>query len=92
MGLFRRRGAASAPREITVYTRDGCHLCHDALAIVDAVAVECGATVVAIDIDGDPELQHRWSDQVPVVLVEGQVIAVWRVDRQHLQAALTGDG
>ena len=105
MGLFRRRADRHAPGrapgqtgrrtagagEITVYTRAGCHLCQDALAIVDTVAAEHRATVVAIDIDTDPELQRRWSDQVPVVLVGGQIIGVWRVDRRQLQVALSGD-
>lgn len=89
MSLFRRRTAPAVP-EVTVLSRDGCHLCHDALAIVQEVARERHASVTVIDIDGDPELRRQWSDQVPVVLVDGRQVAVWRVDPERLRAALQG--
>ena len=51
-----------------VLTRAGCHLCDDALAIVQAVCAETGDSWTARDIDADPELRRRYTDEVPVTL------------------------
>jgi glutaredoxin len=79
-----------SPR-ITVLVRPGCHLCEDALAVVDRVAGVLGEQVQVIDIDaaGDPELLDRHSEQVPVVLVDGRMHDFWRVDANRLTSALT---
>ena len=73
---------------VQVYSRDGCHLCDTAIALVDAVCAESGQAYRVIDIDGQPELRSQFSDQVPVVLVDGEVIAFWRIDPQALRNAL----
>jgi glutaredoxin len=79
-----------SPR-ITVLVRPGCHLCEDALAVVDRVAGDLGEQVEVIDIDaaGDPDLLDRHSEQVPVVLVDGRMHDFWRVDANRLTSALT---
>ena len=89
MGWFRRRRSTVAPVEVVLYSRHGCHLCDEAQAIVGGIADELGVTVSVLDIDADPVLRQRWSDQVPVVVIDGRVHAVWRVDPVGLRAALT---
>ena len=74
---------------VQVLVRDGCHLCEEAVAIVDAVCAETGTEYVLRDIDADPELQQRYTDQVPVTFVDGREHDVWRVDPARLRAALT---
>ena len=46
-------------------TRQGCHLCDEAIAQVAAVCVEIGEAYAVLDVDSDPELQRRYTDQVP---------------------------
>lgn len=79
----------SAPR-VTLYTRQGCHLCADALAVLAAVCTELGETWVEIDVDTDPELQRRFTNEVPVTFVDGRQHDFWRVDPARLRRALTG--
>lgn len=79
---------AAAPR-VVVVVREGCHLCDDALAVVDSV---CGSLDVgwrARDLADVPEPERaEWTDLIPVVLVEGAVHDVLRVDRDRLLRAL----
>ena len=74
---------------VLVLVRDGCHLCEEAVAIVDAVCAETETEYALRDVDADPELQQRYTDQVPVTFVDGREHDVWRVDPARLRAALT---
>ena len=77
----------NAPR-VTLYGRSGCHLCDDARAIIEAVCAELGESFTEVDIDTDPALRERFSDEVPVTFVDGRQHDFWRVDPQRLRAAL----
>lgn len=72
--------------------RDGCHLCDEARLVVRRVAEETGTGWSEVDVDSDPALLHAYSDQVPVVLVDGTPHDFWRVDEQRLRAALLPGG
>ena len=73
---------------VTFYTREGCHLCEEALAVVAKVCAELGETFEEVDIDSDPELQDRFTEEVPVTFVDGRQHDFWRVDETRLRAAL----
>ncbi len=79
---------AARPERIIVLTRQGCHLCEDAIAQVAAVCSEIGEAYTVLDVDSDPELQRRYTDQVPVTFVDGAQHDFWRVDPARLKAAL----
>lgn len=72
---------------VALYTRAGCHLCEAAEQVVVGVV---GADYDRIDVDGDPALQQRYGDEVPVVAVDGQQISFWRIEESRLRAALDG--
>ncbi|HEX6255777.1 MAG TPA: glutaredoxin family protein [Euzebyales bacterium] len=72
---------------ITVYTRQGCHLCEDAIAIVRRVAAGRG-DIDLVDIDGDPELFERYTVRVPVVAVDDVEIAEYQIAPEQLEWAL----
>ena len=69
-------------------TREGCHLCEDALPVVRAEADRAGTAVEVRDIDEDPQLQADWDYDVPVIIVDGTVHAKYRVDAEQLRTAL----
>ena len=73
---------------VVVLTREGCHLCDEAIAHVAAVCAETGERYTVLDVDRDPELQRRYTDQVPVTFVDGAQHDFWRVDPVRLRAAL----
>lgn len=55
-------------RRATVYTRAGCHLCDDAIRVLEAH----GVGVEAIDVDQSPGDTAKYGDRVPVVVIDGR--------------------
>jgi len=74
---------------VTLIARAGCHLCDTARETVARVTADLGVGWEEILVDGDPELRERWSEQVPVTLVDGRQHDYWRVDEGRLRAALS---
>lgn len=75
---------------MVVLTRAGCHLCDDAVAVVQAVCADTGNSWTTSDVDADPDLRRRYSDEVPVTFVDGAQHDFWRVDPVRLRQALGG--
>jgi glutaredoxin len=75
---------------VTLYSRPGCHLCDDARTVIARVCAELGEEYVDVSIDGDPELQRRFAEEIPVTFVDGRQHDFWRVDEARLRAALSG--
>ncbi|MCB0907136.1 MAG: glutaredoxin family protein [Nocardioidaceae bacterium] len=74
---------------VTFYTRAGCHLCDVARAVLAQVCADLGESFDEVDIDTDPGLRERFTDEVPVTFVDGRQHDFWRVDESRLRAALT---
>lgn len=72
---------------VTLYTRDGCHLCEAAEQVVREVATG-RATIEIVDIDRDPALVERYTVRVPVVAVDGVEVAEFEITREVLLDAL----
>lgn len=70
--------------------KPGCHLCDVAREIVDAVCVDTDTEWVEVSLFDDPRLAARYADQIPVVLVDGAVHDIYRVNPERLRAALAG--
>ena len=73
---------------VTLYSRPGCHLCDVAREVIARVCEELGEEYVEVDIDGDPQLRERFTDEVPVTFVDGRQHDFWRVDETRLRTAL----
>lgn len=74
---------------LTLLGRPGCHLCDDARAIVTEVIAQVpGVDFVERSILDDAELLERYRDEIPVVLIDGAVHTIWRVDPDRLRSAL----
>jgi hypothetical protein len=77
-----------APRVVVLVT-PGCHLCADACGIVDSVCAEIEVAWTATDLgDVDAETRAMWREYVPVVLIDGAVHDIFRVNAERLRAAL----
>lgn len=79
----------SAPR-VTLYFRPGCHLCDVAREVIERVCADLGEQYAEVDIDADPALRERFTDEVPVTFVDGSQHDFWRVDETRLRVALGG--
>lgn len=73
---------------VTLYTRVGCHLCDDAKEVLDAVREELPFDLDVTDIDTDPSLVALYTNEVPVVLVDGRKAFKYRVDPIELRGRL----
>jgi hypothetical protein len=66
--------------ELLLYTRDGCHLCDDTRALVQALLEDRaarGRRVAALherDIAADPTLERRFGTTIPVLELNGRVL------------------
>jgi glutaredoxin len=78
----------NADPKVRLYTRQGCHLCDDAKAIL----LRYGLSPQEIDIDADPQLQGRYNTCVPVVEIDGKERFRGRVDEILLRRLLRGLG
>jgi glutaredoxin len=75
---------------VTVYSRTGCHLCEEALAVVAKVCADVGETYDVVNIDDDAALTEQFGEEVPVTFVDGKQHDFWRVSEDRLRAALRG--
>lgn len=73
---------------VIVYTRQGCHLCDEALDLLR----HHGLTPELVDIDTDPELRARYDACVPVVVMDGRERFRGRVDERLLVRLLRRGG
>ena len=73
---------------VTLYTRRGCHLCDDAKVVLEAVRLERLFELAVIDIDGDPSLAARYTNDVPVIVVDGRMAFKHRLTADALRARL----
>ena len=75
---------------VTLYTRPGCHLCDEAREAILSVRDSAGSFELReIDIECDPELHKRFLERIPVVDVDGELVAELHVDALTLRQALT---
>ena len=63
-------------------TRQGCHLCQDAETTLQRNGVEADL----LDVDADPKLYRLYDFRVPVLLVDGRVVAEGVIDARALSA------
>ncbi len=85
--------------QIDLIGKAGCHLCDDARMVINAVLGEFQsihrgvARHIAIqykehDIMVDEELAAKYSDEIPVLLINGKVHNYWRIDPDRFRGAL----
>jgi len=73
---------------VTIYSRLGCHLCDDAKNVLDLMREELNFEIVVINIDEDAELVKLYSDQVPVIHIDGEHHDFYKVDPVRFKSSL----
>lgn len=73
---------------VTLYSRIGCHLCEDAETILKSLQGELSFALEVIDIDKDPSLINLYSDQVPVIHIDGIHHDFYKVDPVRFRSSL----
>ena len=59
-------------RRVQLYSARGCHLCESARLVLERVRAEVPFELAETDITGDSELEARYRERIPVVLVDGE--------------------
>jgi glutaredoxin len=82
------RLALAGPRELTLYTRPGCHLCEEAKSEIASLLREYGARLREVNIDDDPALRERYANDVPILFLGSRKVAKHRMNLTQLRRQL----
>jgi len=88
---LRSRPHRSAPVELVLYTKPGCHLCEEMKAVVDRVIETVGdgrASLREVDISRDAALRDQYGGQIPVLFVNGRKAFKYRLTERALRDRL----
>ena len=73
---------------ITLFSRHGCHLCDVAVETLESMKKELDYAIEIKYIDGNPELEKLYGEQVPVTHIDGEHHDFWRVDPERFRSCL----
>jgi glutaredoxin len=77
---------------VTLYGRPGCHLCDDALAVLERIRAERPFDLQTVNIEDDDALMRAYLERIPVVAVDGEEVYDYYVDERDLRARLARVG
>jgi hypothetical protein len=84
-----------ATASLTLIGKPGCHLCDDARTVVTRVIDDLSArgdapqlTLAEVSILDDPALFDKYAEEIPVLLINGNIHNYWRIDPVRLTNAL----
>ncbi len=75
---------------VVLYGRPGCHLCDDALAVVERVRARVPFALEQVNIESDDALMVRYLERIPVVMIDDREMFELFMDERAFEAALTG--
>jgi len=75
--------------EVSIYSRSNCHLCEVALETLENFHSEFTFVIKKILIDGDAELENKYGESVPVILINNQPHDFFRVNPERFRAAMS---
>ncbi|HMF89592.1 MAG TPA: glutaredoxin family protein [Candidatus Angelobacter sp.] len=70
-------------REVVVYSRKGCHLCEIVKETLNKLQRRGGFQWREVDVDSDDELRRQFTDEVPVVFIDGRKAFKYRMDERE---------
>ena len=70
---------------VQVYSRQGCHLCEAALRTLEKLQEELVFVIDEIFIDSNQELEDKYGEQVPVILINGEPHDFFKVDPERFK-------
>lgn len=66
--------------QVQIYSRPNCHLCEEAKAVLEQARAEVAFRLEEINIDDDPELRERFTNDVPVIFINGRKAFKHRIE------------
>ena len=78
----------AGPRDVTIYSRPGCHLCEEAKAQIAPLLAEFKGRLIEINIDEDGDLRAKYDYDVPVIFLGARKAAKHRVNLKQFRRQL----
>lgn len=75
---------------LTVYIREGCHLCEAFLDEFLPLAKNMALQYELIDVDSSPHLEAQYGQRVPILVAEDMVICEYFIDSAKLDEYVRG--
>jgi glutaredoxin len=75
--------AMTGPHEVILYSRRGCHLCEVVRESLNKLSRKVTFELREIDVDSSRELRRQFTDEVPVVFINGRKAFKYRMDEQE---------
>jgi len=72
----------SGMRQVVVYSRKGCHLCEIVKETLTKLHRHGGFSWQEVDVDSDESLRRQFTDEVPVVFIDGRKAFKYRMDER----------
>lgn len=66
-------------RQVVVYSRKGCHLCEIVKETLGKLERRGGFTWREIDVEANTDLRRQFTDEVPVVFIDGRKAFKYRM-------------
>ncbi len=78
----------STMAHVTVYSKPGCHLCEEAVRLLQRVQKQHPFALEEVNIQEDPALLAEYGEQIPVVMLNGTFLFEYAVDEARLRQLL----
>jgi glutaredoxin len=78
----------ASTHRLTLYHAPECHLCESARRVLAQVGADVPFELEEVDITDDEELERRYRERIPVVLVDGQEAFTYFVHPDGLRRRL----
>jgi glutaredoxin len=75
---------------VVLFHANGCHLCARARTTLEELHDELGFELEEVSIDGDPELEARYRELIPVVEIDGERVCTYYVQPEPFRRKLAG--
>ncbi len=76
--------------DVVVYSRKGCHLCEIVKESLAKLSRQGGFRWREVDVDSDEELRRKFTDEVPVVFINGRKAFKYHLDEREFWRTLRG--
>ena len=74
---------ATEKPQVTLYTRERCHLCDEVKRQLTLLRQEADFKIREVNIDESEELRERYNERVPVVAINGREVFDYRLDAKR---------
>jgi glutaredoxin len=74
--------------EVTVYSKPGCHLCAEAMTVLEELRSELGFELCERDITTEESLHRAYFERIPVIALDGEELCDYFLDEALLRERL----